>query len=315
MSVAINEYDKTGRYLVKRESRGFFPWFLRNPRVHFRMWADARRVALPNQGDLTNDLFAILETDAGLEAMCVELESEARADSLPRSLEYVVRYWREPTNPNSAPIICVSGAILDLTGRSPQRELKLKSAASPDCRLEFAVLRRHLADEDANDLLAAVDAGDVSPWQLGWIPLMHGGSKKDIMARWQGLLSRLFAQERDRADLGVIALTFARLAGCRAAWEIALKGWKMQSSPFLDLVGVEVRDQALAQGREEGRAEGIRATLLRQGRRKFKKTPTTKQKEHLEAICELGHLEALAERLLSAKSWGELLKSDSTNGR
>jgi hypothetical protein len=38
---------------------------------------DARRVALPNQKDLTNDLIAALEIGETREALCLELESEA----------------------------------------------------------------------------------------------------------------------------------------------------------------------------------------------------------------------------------------------
>jgi hypothetical protein len=78
----MNDYDKAGRYLVKRDPQGFFRWLLVNPGIRFHAWIDARRAALPNQTDLTNDLVAALRGDAGLEAVCVELEAQARADSL-----------------------------------------------------------------------------------------------------------------------------------------------------------------------------------------------------------------------------------------
>jgi hypothetical protein len=58
----MNDYDKAGRYLVKREPAGFFRWFLANSAVSFEAWTDARRIALPDQNDLTNDLVAVLRS-------------------------------------------------------------------------------------------------------------------------------------------------------------------------------------------------------------------------------------------------------------
>jgi hypothetical protein len=76
----------------------------------------------------------------------------------------------------------------------------------------------------------------------------------------------------------------------------------MQTSPFLD----EIRTQ----GREEGRAEGGRSMLLRQGRQKFGKAPTKKQQKVLDAIDDPTQLEALAERLLGVDSWADLLAEE-----
>jgi hypothetical protein len=295
----MNDYDKAGRYLIKRDSGGFFRWFFENSLVTFQTWMDARRVALPNQKDLTNDLVAALATGTGTEEMCLELEAEAKADALTRLLAYLARLWTEPGGVHSLPVSCVSGAILDLTGRSPASALKLQSAIAPGCRLELSVMRRHLADEDAAHLVDAVTAGEVSPWQLAWVPLMQGGAEPGIIVQWRDQATRLMAEERERADLGSLALTFATLAGCRPVWEKTLRGWNMQTSPFLD----EIR----AQGREEGRAEGGRAMLLRQGRQKFGKAPTKKQQKVLDAIDDPTQLEALAERLLGVDSWADLL--------
>jgi hypothetical protein len=164
-------------------------------------------------------------------------------------------------------------------------------------------MRRHLADEDAAHLVDGVTAGEVSPWQLAWVPLMQRGTEPAIILQWRDQATRLMTEERDRADLGSLALTFATLARCRPVWEKTLRGWNMQTSPFLD----EIR----AQGREEGRAEGGRAMgrslLLRQGRQKFGKAPTKKQQKVLEAIDDPAQLEALAERLLGVDSWDDLL--------
>jgi hypothetical protein len=104
---------------------------------------------------------------------------------------------------------------------------------------------------------------------------------------------------RDRADLGTLTLTFAALAQCGPVWRRGLRGWNMKTSPFLD----EIR----AEGRIEGRVEGVRAMALRQGREKFAKAPTKKQFKVLEDISDLDRLETLAARLLHVNSWAELL--------
>src|SRR5467141_3632983 len=95
-SSGMNDYDKAGRYLVKREPAGTFRWLLRNARLGFDAWIDSRRVVLPNQNDLTNDLVAAVHSGAAREAVCLELEAEARADALTRLLMYLARLWTEP---------------------------------------------------------------------------------------------------------------------------------------------------------------------------------------------------------------------------
>src|ERR1700722_2513475 len=102
----MNDYDKAGRYLVKREPAGFFRWLLANPLLTFRAWIDARRVALPNQQDLTNDLVAAVQSGEVLEAIILELEAEARADVLARLLAYLARVWTEPGGRGSLPLAC-----------------------------------------------------------------------------------------------------------------------------------------------------------------------------------------------------------------
>jgi hypothetical protein len=288
----MNDYDKAGRYLVKREPAGFFRWLLADPGLAFHAWIDSRRVALPNQNDLTNDLVASVRSGDALEGICLELEAAARADALMRVLSYLARLWTEPGGRDSLAVSCVSGVILDLTGRSPAREFSLRSAIIPGCRLELTVLRRQLADEDAARLVAGVAAGEISPWLLAWIPLMRGGGESAIIAHWKTEAERRLTDERDRADLGTLALTLATLARCRPAWNYGLKGWNMKTSPFLD----------------EIRAEVMRATLLRQGRQKFGKAPSRKQQKALESITDLGQLESLAARLLDVDSWTELLE-------
>jgi hypothetical protein len=273
------------------------PWLLRSPTVAFQAWIDSRRVALPDQHDLTNDLVATVEKDGVLEAICLELEAEARSDAVARALGYVLRIWTEPAGEGSLPITCVSGVLLDLTGRSPAKELNLRSKIVAGCELKLVVLRRSLADEDAAAVIAGVASGRISSWQLGGVPLMHHGGESSIIAAWREAAARQVTNTRDRADLGSLALVLSTLAGCRADWERGLKGWNMKTSPFLDEI------------RAEGREEGQLALLLRQGRHKFGAAPSKKQQKALRALADLGRLEALAERLLDVDSWAELLEN------
>jgi hypothetical protein len=304
----MNDYDKAGRYLVKREPTGFFRWLLGNPGLMFRAWLDSRRVALPNQGDLTNDLVAALQGNGILEGICLELEAEARADALTRLLGYLARLWGEPGTPASLPLSCSSGVIVDFAGRSPARELTLRSAIAPGCRLELTVLRRQLIDEDGRALVRSVAGGQLTPWLLAWVPLMRGGRESSIIAEWLDAADRFFVDAQDRTDLATLTLTFATLAQWGPVWRRGLRGWHMNTSPFLD----ELRAEARVEGRAEGRLEGVRATLLRQGREKFGKAPNKKQRKALEDLSDLSQLEELAARLLHVDSWADLLNGLAT---
>jgi hypothetical protein len=156
-----------------------------------------------------------------------------------------------------------------------------------------------LAEEDAAQLVTAVASATLSPWLLGWVPLMRHGGESAIIVAWRDAAERHVADARDRADLGSLALVLANLAGCRTEWQRGLRGWNMETSPFLD----EIR----AESREEGRVEEVRTLLVRQGRRKFGTAPNRKHQKALKALNDLEQLEALAERLVDVDSWAELL--------
>jgi hypothetical protein len=304
----MNDYDKAGRYLVKSEPAGFFRWLVSSPDLVVQAWIDTRRVALPNQKDLTDDLVAAVVSDNVVEAICLELEAEARADAVKRLLGYMARLLDEPETSASVTVSCVSGVILDLTGTSPTEELNLRSKIVPDSELRLKVLRRSLAGEDAARILAAVAAGEISAWLLGWIPLMHGSADAAIISEWRAQVNRHLRSKRDRADLGSLVLVLATLGGCQSTWERGLRGWDMKTSPFLDEIRSESRKEGRAEGLQQGRAEEARALVLRLGRQKFQKPPSKKQQRILASITNLGQLETLAGRLLDhVDSWADLL--------
>ncbi|QJW93666.1 RpnC/YadD family protein [Frigoriglobus tundricola] len=74
----------------------------------------------------------------------------------------------------------------------------------------------------------------------------------------------------------------------------------------------EIREMApfkkfLDEGRVEGRAEALRAALLRQGRKKLGK-PSAEHEAALAALTDLVRLEALTEKILDVTTWGALLE-------
>src|SRR4051794_1175998 len=93
-------------------------------------------------------------------------------------------------------------------------------------------------------------------------------------------------------------------------WDRGLRGWNVKTSPFLD----EIRAGARDEGRAEGRVEQARAMVFHLGRKKFGKPPSRKQQKALESLTDLGELEGLAEQLLNATSWADLLNGFGLGG-
>ena len=181
----MNDYDKAGRYVMKRDPPGVFRWLL-GTLAPFHAWIDARRLALRDQGDLTGDLAAAFRVGAGFEALCVELQAESRPETAGRVLlGYVPRLATEPTAPPGLPLAAVGGVVINLTGPAQPTTLQLSPTVAPACRLEGTVLQRTLRDEDAAGLAADVAAGAASVWLLAWLPLMRGGADSHIIDGWK----------------------------------------------------------------------------------------------------------------------------------
>ena len=70
------------------------------------------------------DLFDRVDgSPGGFEAVCVELEAEARPDILTRLLSYEARLWAESGAEGALPLASVGGVVVNLTGRSRARQL------------------------------------------------------------------------------------------------------------------------------------------------------------------------------------------------
>src|SRR5437016_3142508 len=131
----MNDFDKAGRYVAKRDPAGFFHWLLRR-RLAFHVWIDARRHALPDQGDLANDLVAAFRVGDSFEALCVELQAESRADAAERLLlGYVPRVLSEPAAPGSLPLVAAGGIVINLTGPAQPVGVERRPTIAPACWL------------------------------------------------------------------------------------------------------------------------------------------------------------------------------------
>lgn len=291
----MSDYDKAARYLIKRDPVGFFCWLLGLTAIDFYCWVDARRVALPDQGDLTSDLIAACRVEGGFEALCVEVQTESADDSASRLLYgYVPRLRSEPEKPASLPLLAVVGLVVNLTGPARTTTVREVSRLAPKSRFEGAVTACEVRDELAATLLAEVAAGRASRWLLAWLPLVRGGMELATIRGWKREAAGLVT-ERDRSTLAHLSLTFAELTGSRSIWERALEGWTVIVSPYMEEL------------RQRERLDGARDILLHLGRKKFGRAPSKKQQGELNSIKDLDRLEALGERLLDVNTWAELL--------
>jgi hypothetical protein len=303
----MTDYDKAARYLVKRDPAGFFRWLFGVRRVVFHGWIDARRLALPDQGDLTSDLVAALRVGDAFEAYCVEIQAESDETSAGRVVYgYGARLRSEPAAPGSLTLRAVGGVVVNLTGPERTATVQERPTLTPRCRLDASVDQRTLRTQPAAELIRQVGEGSASRWLLSWLPLHRGGVDADTMAGWKREAAHL-TTERDRDILANLTLTFADLAGNRAAWQRELEGWTMLKSPYMEELRIKERKEGREEGRVEGRLNEARAMLLRLARKKFGRAPTKKQQAELDAITDLARLEALGEVLLDVSSWGELL--------
>jgi hypothetical protein len=310
-SADMTDYDKAGRYFIKRNPPGFFCWLLRLASVRFHAWIDTRRHALPQQGDLTNDLVAALITDDGFEAFCVELQAESEGGSAERLLlGYLPRLLTEPPAPDSLTLASVGGVVINLTGPPQPGAILHQPTLAPECSLSGSILQRTLRDIEATETLAAISAGEISRWLLAWLPLMRGGGAAGIIEGWKREALKE-PSERDRRILAHLTLTFARLGKRLPAWTNALEGWAVQKSEYLEELREDVRKEAREEGLSEGLAKGQRAGLLRTilslGQQRFGKAASRKQKAQLEGIDDLARLERISDRLLQVTTWADLL--------
>ncbi len=273
----MNDYDKAGRYVMKRDPPGVFRWLL-GTLAPFHAWIDARRLALRDQGDLTGDLAAAFRVGAGFEALCVELQAESRPETAGRVLlGYVPRLATEPTAPPGLPLAAVGGVVINLTGPAQPTTLQLSPTVAPACRLEGTVLQRTLRDEDAAGLAADVAAGAASVWLLAWLPLMRGGADSHIIDGWKREAGRLAGRERSVGPC-LVDRHLCGLGRAPAEWRRGLQGWNVLKSPIMEAVREEAPTKCAWKGSAipscTSAGSGLVGRLVASKRRTWTRSPT-----------------------------------------
>jgi hypothetical protein len=132
--------------------------------------------------------------------------------------------------------------------------LKLKF---PDLPGEMTVspLVINLCDEDAARTLKEIGEGTTARCILPWIPLMAGGSERDLVKEWKDVA--ILEEDEDeelRATYAWYALVFADLRPGQVNWLQGLEGWMERESQTV----LNVKKQ----GRIEAEVETLRATTL-----------------------------------------------------
>jgi predicted transposase YdaD len=143
---------------------------------------------------------------------------------------------------------------------------------------------------------------------LGTLPLAplcllpDGGTPEQAL---EGVIRRVAArlnQEAPPEDRPKLLTATFVLTGLRVSRETSIRLFQgvgaMRESTTYQFI--------LDEGRAEGRAEGVRNTLLRQGHKRFGPADAATQ-EALARITDLGRLERMSERLLDVATWEELL--------
>jgi len=301
---AMNDFDQTARYAARRlDDEGFLRWLMGETTWAAWRWAgwlDTQAVPLPGDPDRRADVVAAFERRAGDAppmAVVIEFMSEARGVTPERLAEYalVLRHGL-PYQKDPLVLYELVGIVVNLTGEATTGEW---SMAPPDCDglgLWMKAGVRNLGQISARDTLAAIASGGTSLCVLAWIPLMVGANEVEVVTEWR----RLAETEPDlkkRADYGVLALAFARLADHREVWQKGLEGWNMERSPYF--IEIEAR----------GEAKGRRAMLLRLLQTRFGTPVPEEVKQAVQAQSDHSILEAWFDRALAAATLDELRKA------
>jgi hypothetical protein len=247
-------FDQAARYATLAEPAPVLSRLLTatGAPLHFREWVDTRTTPPPGERDRTADRVAALVNESAPDQpwlLVFEFQSQHDPDKLDATLAEAARLRfevRHGADRRGKYNVCTT--LVYLRGRCPQTVLDMTLPNGAGTR--HAPLVWNVEEDGAGPSLTVVTAVPATWGLLFWIPLMHGGGEVDTIARWKELAGAL-PDRRARGDLGRIALTFAELGGCFAAWETALEGWDMTESKVVNRWMDEARrDERLKASRQ-----------------------------------------------------------------
>ncbi|MGL6094197.1 MAG: hypothetical protein ACRC7O_00160 [Fimbriiglobus sp.] len=232
----------------------------------------------------------------------LELQSDHDLTLVPRMQQYHALLQARHGEPahSVAVLLRRQAQASNLTG-----ELRTAAPGGPETVFRYTVVR--LWQQPTEQMLTG---------GLGLLPLapLTGVSAADLPAIVRRIGDRLDTETGpgERAKLWAATYILMGLSWKQGVIDHVLRGVRaMKSSVTYQAILAEGRDEGREEGREEGRAEEARSLILRQGRKKFGRPPTKRQAAELAAVADRARLEVLAERILDAASWGELLAAGS----
>jgi hypothetical protein len=224
----------------------------------YRRWFNVKGVPLPAGPDREADLIAVAdETDSSEPAWLLIFEVQSQHDEdKPRVLlleaSIFLCYARDADREGA--LFRPLPVFVYLKGKCPGGAVKVRTPSGPGFECEPVVWE--VGEDSADEALARVETDEFSWEALFWVSLMKGADQEKTIALWQRLRDEKVPENR-RADLTLIAVTFADLAGRRLAWNRVLGGVDMTESAFVNEL------------MEENTLRTLRGALLRVIRGRF----------------------------------------------
>ena len=232
------DYDEAARFLLRQGGGPFVTWLLGESAEELRFvgWLDSV-LTLPGTKERLCDAVARLEKADG-RPMALMAESQTYPDSSMFGRLCIAGgiLW-ETVRPSDLPDdrYGLMSLVLNLTGTGNSgRTFRGASSLWDESPCEW-----NLAHEDADKILAEVEAGKAPLEALAFIPLMKKGGDDGIIRRWLEVVGR----EPDRRRRGglKLAVVFAGLTGCKQEWKKALEGFDVNESTIVNEWKAEAR--------------------------------------------------------------------------
>jgi hypothetical protein len=304
--MATGADDQAGRFASQIDTPGFLAWVLGLPtgEVPFGGWLNTRNIPFPGDPDRTGDTVARFDdpTASGPPwAVAVEFQSRPDPDMFGRLLVYLGGLWLGlRPDPERGSRFRVGALVVNLTGTGAASRRMVWEPVG--LVTEVRVVERNLEVERAEDVPAAVGAGRLSRAVLPWVPLMAGADRAEVIDEWKRL-AEAEPDLRHRSDFGGLARLFAERAGRKLIWDAKLEGWSVEESTTVNAWIA----QGEARGEERGSTEEARRLVLRLGAKRFSAPAPAATEAAIRAVTDRDRLERLAERVLDAGTWDELL--------
>jgi hypothetical protein len=92
-----------------------------------------------------------------------------------------------------------------------------------------------LAELNAEEVLAQIEAGEVGFCVLSFVVLMQGSGVAEVIERWKRLVERETDLEK-RSKYRYFALEFAELTAGLVNWQNVLEGWEVRESQYINSI-------------------------------------------------------------------------------